>query len=131
LTAARPSRWLVDGMNVVGSRPTGWWRDREAAMRRLLEELGRFAAATGEDVTVVFDGRPFEVEPPARVTVDFASRRGPDAADDEIARRVAADPERGSLRVVTSDRALGVRVREAGGETISAGSFLRRLEREG
>ena len=124
-------RWLVDGMNVIGSRPTGWWRDREGAMRRFVEELGRFAEVTGDEVTVVFDGRPFGVDPPARVAVDFAPRRGPDAADDEIARRVAADRERRSLRVVTSDRALRRRVRDAGSETVSAGDFLRRLEAGG
>jgi predicted RNA-binding protein with PIN domain len=121
-------RWLVDGMNVVGSRPDGWWRDRVGAMRRLIDELGRFAASTEEELTVVFDGRPFEVEPPAGVEVDFARRRGPDAADDEIAGRVAEDPEAAALRVVTSDRALRARVRQAGGQTISAGDFLRRLE---
>ena len=49
-------RWLVDGMNVIGSRPTGWWRDRTAAMARLVEDLRAFARETGEPVTVVFDG---------------------------------------------------------------------------
>ena len=50
-------RWLVDGTNVVGSRPDGWWRDRPAAFRRLVEALGPLAA-NGDEVTVVFDGRP-------------------------------------------------------------------------
>jgi hypothetical protein len=26
---------VVDGANVVGSRPTGWWRDRAGAAERL------------------------------------------------------------------------------------------------
>ena len=56
------SRFVVDGMNVIGSRPTGWWRDRPGAMRGLVEELREFAAREGHDVTVVFDGRPFELE---------------------------------------------------------------------
>ena len=43
-------------MNVIGSRPTGWWRDRPGAMRQLVEELEAFAARSGDDVTVVFDG---------------------------------------------------------------------------
>ena len=30
---------VVDGANVVGSRPDGWWRDRPGAARRLAEEL--------------------------------------------------------------------------------------------
>ncbi len=38
--AGRPSaRWLVDGNNVMGARPDGWWRDRRAATRRLTDAL--------------------------------------------------------------------------------------------
>ena len=33
------SRFIVDGMNVIGSRPTGWWRDRPGAMRGLVGEV--------------------------------------------------------------------------------------------
>ena len=33
------TRWIVDGMNVVGSRPTGWWHDRPGAMQQLVHEL--------------------------------------------------------------------------------------------
>jgi len=29
-------RWIVVGMNVIGSRPDGWRRDRRAAMVRAL-----------------------------------------------------------------------------------------------
>ena len=40
---------IVDGANVVGSRPDGWWRDRAGAAVRLHDELARLAArgATG------------------------------------------------------------------------------------
>ena len=120
-------RWLVDGMNVVGSRPDGWWRDRPGAMRALAEKLATFAEAEDEPVAVVFDGRPFEVDA-GPVEVSFAPTRGPNAADDEIARRVAADPDPGSLVVVTSDRGLADRVREHGAEVMSAGAFRRRLD---
>ena len=37
-------RWLVDGMNVIGTRPDAWWRDRHAAMTRLVDMLERWAA---------------------------------------------------------------------------------------
>jgi predicted RNA-binding protein with PIN domain len=121
-------RWLVDGMNVVGSRPDGWWRDRRAAMKRLSELLSAFAAETGEPLTVVFDGRPFDLSAePAEVV--FAAGPGPDAADHKIAAMVEADPDPASLRVVTSDRRLADRVREAGAEVVPAGEFRRRLDR--
>ena len=117
------TRWVVDGMNVIGSRPDGWWRDRHGAMRRLVEELG----GLGEPVTVVLDGRPFDLDG-GPVEVRFASRRGPNAADDDIAALVAAEPEAAALRVVTSDAELGRRVREHGAEVEGAGAFRRRLD---
>jgi predicted RNA-binding protein with PIN domain len=118
-------RWLVDGMNVIGSRPTGWWRDRPGAMRELTEELDGFAARSGDEVTVVFDGRPFELDA-ERVEVLFATRRGRDAADDDIARLAAEDSD--GLTVVSSDAELVRRVEEAGAETLGAGAFRRRLD---
>jgi predicted RNA-binding protein with PIN domain len=120
-------RWLVDGMNVVGSRPDGWWRDRREAMRRLAESLAAFATETGEPLTVIFDGRPFDLSA-SPIEVAFASGRGPDAADHDIAARVEADPDPSSLKVVTSDRALADRVRAAGAEVVPAGPFRRRLD---
>src|ERR1700683_629427 len=56
-------RWLVDGMNVIGTRPDAWWKDRHAAMVRLVDMLERWAATNGEDVTVVFEQPP---SPPIR-----------------------------------------------------------------
>jgi predicted RNA-binding protein with PIN domain len=121
-------RWLVDGMNVVGSRPEDrWWLDRQEAMRALAEQLRAYAARTGEEVTVVFDGEPFEALHPGAPGVVFAGGPGPGAADDEIARRVAGDADPQSLRVVTSDRELARRVR--GVEVVGGGSFRERLDR--
>ena len=122
------TRWIVDGMNVIGSRPTGWWRDRPGAMRGFVEELDAFAGHGGERVTVVLDGRPFDLEGD-RVDVRFASRRGPNAADDDIAALVEADPEPGGLSVVTSDGDLARRVRDAGASVVGAGDFRRLLDR--
>jgi uncharacterized protein YaiI (UPF0178 family) len=122
------TRWIVDGMNVVGSRPTGWWRDRPGAMRGLVEELEAFAERGGEPVTVVFDGEPFDLEGGELVTVRFASRRGPNAADDDIAALAESDDDPSDLSVVTSDGDLAGRVREAGATVVGAGSFRRRLD---
>ncbi len=128
-SAPRQVAWLVDGLNVVGSRPDGWWRDRPAAMEGLVKRLEDYAAATGEAVTVVFDGKPPEPRPAdaGMVEVVFAPRRGPNAADEEIVERTAAHPDPSSLAVVTSDADLAARVRVLGAETVSSGSFRRRL----
>jgi predicted RNA-binding protein with PIN domain len=120
-------RWLVDGMNVIGSRPDGWWRDRSAAMRRLVDELDAFAAATGEEARVVLDGHPRDIGDPRHVEVLFAPG-GRDAADHAIARLVEADPDPASLTVVTSDRELVGRVEAAGATVVGAKTFRARLE---
>jgi len=65
----------------VGSRPDGWWRDRPGAFRRLVDELGALVVA-GDEVTVVFDGRPAPGLPSGDhggVAVRWAARRGRDA----------------------------------------------------
>lgn len=121
-------RWFVDGMNVIGTRPDGWWRDRDAAMLRLVDQLERWAAAEGEDVLVVFERPP---SPPIRSTVieiAHAPRPKANAADDEIVRRLQADPEAHAVRVVTSDRALIEQAHAAGATVEGADTFRTRIE---
>jgi predicted RNA-binding protein with PIN domain len=118
-------RWLVDGMNVIGSRPDGWWIDRRAAMERLAHELSDYASSTGEEVRVVFDGEPFEVL--TRIDVAFAAG-GPDAADDELVRIAASLPRPEVATVVTSDRRLAQRIRALGANVLGAKAFRDRLD---
>ena len=128
------ARTVVDGMNVIGAQADGWWRDRDAAARRLLRRLQHAAVRSGDPFTLVLDGRPLadlaegEHE---RVEVRYARRRGRNSADDRIVELVAADADRASLLVVTSDRDLATRVTALGAETEGAGAFLRRLQRLG
>jgi hypothetical protein len=35
----RARTWVVDGANVIGSRPDGWWRDRAGAAQRLRGQI--------------------------------------------------------------------------------------------
>ena len=123
------SRIIVDGNNVIGSRPDGWWRDRPGATRRLVEQLGRWADATGHDVLVVFDGAPpAGLSEPAGVDVRFAERGGRDAADDVIASLVGHDAAPHELEVVTSDAELSARVRAHGAAVQGARGFRDALD---
>jgi predicted RNA-binding protein with PIN domain len=113
-------RWIVDGMNVIGSRPDGWWRNRSGAMTALVERLERWAVAEGADVTVVFE-QP--LSPPIEssvITVAHAPEAAANSADDEIVRLVGADAHPGQICVATSDRTLSERVRAAGASTYPA-----------
>lgn len=121
-------RWLVDGLNVIGSRPDGWWRDRHGAMVRLVESLERFAAAGGEEVAVVFEKPPSPPIASERIEVTHAPRPQPNSADDEIVRRLAADPAPEEITVVTSDHRLTERARAAGAKVQPAAVFRARLE---
>jgi predicted RNA-binding protein with PIN domain len=128
------TRFVVDGMNVIGARPDGWWRDRDAAVRRLLARLQHAAERSGDEISLVLDGRPLADLPEGvhrDVTVRYARRPGRDAADDRIVELVETYDDASELRVVTSDRALGDRVTAIGAATEGARAFLRRLERLG
>lgn len=128
MSAGARRRLVVDAMNVIGSRPTGWWRDRRGAMRALVEQLAEYGQTTGDEVIVVLDSEPFEVPAEARsIDVRFAPG-GPDAADDVIVDIVAEDSGPGLLLVATSDRRLAARVHMLDAETMPAGAFRRMLE---
>ena len=118
-------RWLIDGMNVIGSRPNGWWRDRQGAIQQFTERVAEFVALSGDSATVVFDGKPFSLR--TEVVVVF-SRGRRNAADDAIVGIVSDDREPFALTVVTSDRELARRVDGCGVETVTASAFLRHLD---
>jgi hypothetical protein len=132
---------IIDGANVVGSRPDGWWRDREGAARRL---AGRLAAALtidslrlaeafghpGADVRVhlVLEGaaaRVGDLPTHPGLTVVRAQADG----DSTIAALTADLATDGSspIVVVTADRALRERVRDAGATTAGPGTLLNAL----
>lgn len=120
--------FVVDGMNVIGTRPDGWWRDRDAAMATLVDELERFSAASGDDVTVVFERAP---RPPLRstvITIEHAPRPKADAADYKILELVKAHPAPTTLHVVTSDHWLADAARDAGAIVEPSEGFRTRLD---
>lgn len=115
-------------MNVIGSRPDGWWKDRRVAMDRLVRQLEQWAPSQGERVTVVFE-KP--LSPPLEssvIEIAQAPRGGADSADDEIVRLVCADERPHEITVVTSDIRLTERVRALGAAAHPAAGFRRLIE---
>lgn len=118
-------------MNVIGSRPDGWWRDRDAAARRLIDGLCWFAERTGNEVTVVLDGRPLPGLAEGAhgpLTVYYAQRAGANAADDRIVEIVTTDPDPEALEVITADRDLRARVSSLGARVVGPCALLEALD---
>ena len=117
---------LVDAANVVGSRPTGWWRDRAGAAVRLVERI-RAATAGGAlalPVVVVLEGAARSgVEEGERegVTVVHASAEGDEAL---VSAAAAADEP---VTLVSADRELGDRCRALGADVVGPNWLLDRL----
>jgi predicted RNA-binding protein with PIN domain len=121
-------RWIVDAMNVIGSRPDGWWNDPDEAMRDFARALDDHAGSTGKDISVVFDKDPGRLPETSHIDVVVARRRGRNAADYEIEQLVAGAEDPQHLRVVTSDRDLADKVKAAGAKVVSSGNFRHELD---
>jgi len=119
---------VVDAMNVIGSRPDGWWRDRERAIRRLVGQVDRGAARGDERVTVMLEREPRGEVGADRVEIEWAREGGADAADREILRRLPDWLAEDEVTVVTSDRDLSAKARAAGAEVVSSRPFRAELD---
>src|SRR4051794_12598615 len=118
---------VVDGANVVGSRPDGWWRDRPGAALRL---HGRLAVAdlSYDEVVLVLEGQarsgvPAGADGPLRTV--HAQRDGDTAI---VTATQAAVDAGGPVVVVTADRALAQRVEALGARVMSPTWLLGVLE---
>jgi 8-oxo-dGTP diphosphatase len=109
---------IVDGANVMGSRPDGWWRDRAGAAARLHADL----AALDGTFVLVLEGaaRSAKLMPAANVEVVLAEGSGDDT--------IAALADQGTL-VVTADRELRQRCEQKGAEVTGPGWLLRQFRR--
>ena len=93
---------VVDGANVVGSRPDGWWRDRPGAAARLHGRLS-VADTSYDEIVLVLEGQAKGGVRSGRdghVRTVHATRDG-DAEIREQARR--AGEAGGHVVVVTAD----------------------------
>jgi hypothetical protein len=119
---------LVDAANVIGSRPTGWWRDRAGAARTFVAQV-RAAVASGrisESVVIVLEGRARAGAPSGLadgVTVLHADGSG----DEMLVDTVAHTPEQ-AVVLVSADQELRRRVEALGAGVVGPGWLLARLE---
>jgi predicted RNA-binding protein with PIN domain len=119
---------IVDGANVVGSRPDGWWRDRAGAARRLHEQLSA-ADLPCDEVVLVLEGAAKEGWPEGsdgRLHTTHAPGSGDDAIVDAVTDQLARDDAR-EVVVVTADRVLRTRVETAGARTAGPSWLLERF----
>ena len=117
---------LIDAANVVGSRPTGWWRDRATAADQF---VGRVRAATAAS----------RLTPPIVVVLEGVARQGVeegvadgvevvhahDHGDDALVALAEGASE--SVVLVSADRELGDRCRAVGSEVVGPNWLLDRL----
>ena len=118
---------LIDAANVVGSSPTGWWRDRAKAAAEFVKQV-RVTTAAGSRLI-----------PPVVVVLEGVARQG---VDEDVAYgvEVVHAPGRGDdtlvalastatepVLLVSADKALGERCRAIGSEVVGPGWLLSRL----
>ena len=117
---------LIDAANVVGSRPSGWWRDRPAAARDLVRRV-RQAAVDGQldgPVVIVLEGQARNgIEPGLADGVEVV--HAPAHGDDTMA-SLAAERD-APVVLVSADRGLAERARRAGAEVVGPTWLLDQL----
>jgi predicted RNA-binding protein with PIN domain len=119
---------VVDAMNVIGSRPDGWWRDRAGAVARLVGQVDRWAEGREERVTVMLEHEPREELRGERIEIAWASAGGRDAADREILARLPDWLAEDEVAVVTSDRDLRTKAESLGATVASSRPFRTELD---
>jgi predicted RNA-binding protein with PIN domain len=117
---------IVDGANVVGSRPDGWWKDRSGAARRLHERL-LVADTSYDDIVLVLEGAAkggVRAGRDGHVLTVHAPRDG----DATIVEQAKGAAEQGStVTVITADRFLRARVEGVGARAMGPGWLLDQL----
>ncbi len=132
----------MDGANVVGSRPDGWWHDRPGAARRLAGQLVAALLVDPADLAAALTG-PSGAELHIHLVLEGAAVRAVDLpthpllsvviapADGDSAIVAVAGDLDGDVVVVTADRGLRDRVRAAGAMVVGPGTLLRALPTAG
>jgi hypothetical protein len=123
---------LVDAANVIGSRPTGWWRDRAGAARAFVARL-RAAVGSGvitQPVVVVLEGKAREGAPSGPGPVDGVTVVHADGSGDDMLVHLIENSPDQAITLVTADRELRRRAEALGAEVVGPGWLLGRIEEE-
>lgn len=100
---------VVDGANVVGSVPDGWWRDRAGAAEGLHAGL-KNAELSFDLVVLVLEGKA-RAGVPEGETAGVTTVHAPRSGDDEIVAQCHHYTERGDdVTVASADRGLLSRI---------------------
>ena len=127
-------RILVDGYSLLHNWPAlapGTPRHSERAREELIHILTRYHDATGEPMTIFFDGAsappnvPKDTSGPA---VEVLFSRAGQTADQMIERAAHRFQDHGEVLVVTDDRAERDVVGGFGGSVASCANFIRMVE---
>jgi hypothetical protein len=117
----KPAVLVVDGANVVGSVPDGWWRDRPAAAARLRDALVPVASgglakkvSSPVEVVLVVEGVAARLPEVPGVHVVRADGSGDDAIVELVKNKVLDH----KCVVVTADRELRSRVGALGASVL-------------
>lgn len=117
---------VVDGANVVGTRPDGWWKDRAGAARRLHEAL--MTGDTSYDVIVLVLEGAAKGGVPAGRDGHVVTVHAPKDGDATITAEARTAVERGDVAtVITADRLLGSAVSAVGAGVMSPSWLLDQL----
>ena len=119
---------VVDGANVVGSRPDGWWRDRAGAAARLRAQL-LAADLPYDEVLLVLEGRARAGALDGRegsVRTVHAAGSGDDRIVEAVSEQVSKGDGR-EVHVATADRGLRARVEALGAAVLAPSGLLARL----
>ncbi len=119
--------WL-DGNNLIG-QTVAQAREDEQTPRAFLQEIGSLAKTRGGHFVVYFDGDDHHrISVPRGVQVRYSAPR---STDDVILQRLGDVRTPSEVIVVTNDRSLSGRCRDAGARTMDWQSFVSKMRKKG
>lgn len=117
---------MVDGANVVGSVPDGWWRDRAGAAARLRDKLIR-ARLPYDEVVLVLEGKA-RAGVPVGAADGVTTVHAPGEGDDEIVERCREAAATAAVTLASADRGLLARVEPFGVAVLGPGTLRSQIE---